>query len=150
MRRIGVLLNFVPTDPEAQLRLETLQQKLSSLGWREDQNVQFELRWGAANVDRLRTFAKDLVASQPDVIVAHTSPATAAVARETKLIPIVFINVADPIGDHYVASFANPGGNITGLTNLEFSLGGKWLELLKKIAPATKRVALMFNAKCHG
>src|SRR5215510_7383044 len=145
MRRIAVLLNFAPTDPEAQLRLETLKQKLSSLGWKDELNVQFELRCGAANVDQLRTFAKELVASQPDVIIAHTSPATAAAARETKLIPIVFINVSDPIGDHYVASFAKPGGNITGLTNIEFSLGAEWLELVKKIAPATKRVALMFN-----
>jgi ABC-type uncharacterized transport system substrate-binding protein len=145
MRRIGVLLNFAPTDSEAQLRLATLQRKLSSLGWREGQDVQFEVRWGAGNVDWLRTLAKDLVASQPDVIVAHTTPATLAVARETRSIPIVFVNVADPIGDHFVASFVKPGGNITGFTNLEFSLGGKWLELLKKLEPATKRIALMFN-----
>jgi putative tryptophan/tyrosine transport system substrate-binding protein len=115
------------------------------LDWREGQTIRFELRWAAGNFDRLRMFAKELVDLQPDVIFAVTTPAGAAVHRETRAIPIVFVLVADPVNEGFVSSIARPGGNMTGFLNLEPSMGGKWLELLKEIAPSVKRVAIMFN-----
>ena len=103
------------------------------------------VRWGAGNVDRIRTFAKELVDLQPDVILAYGTPATAALQRATQTIPIVFANVNDPVGDGFVAGLARPGRNITGFINMEAGLAGKWLELLTEIAPRVKRAAIMFN-----
>ena len=145
LRTIGLLLNFAPTDPEAISRLETFKERLKALGWIEDQNLRIEVRWGFGNQDRIKAAAKELVSMNVDALLAHTTPATAALLEETNSIPIVFVNVGDPVGYHFVTSYKEPGGNATGFTNLEFSLGGKWIALLKEIAPSVQRAALMFN-----
>jgi putative ABC transport system substrate-binding protein len=118
---------------------------LCELGWVDGRNVQIDLRWAGGEVERMRAFAKELVAVNPDVIVANTTPVTAAFHRETRTIPIVFVIASDPVGDGFIASLARPGGNITGFINAEGTMGGKWLELLKEAAPKVTRVALMFN-----
>jgi len=143
MRRIGVLLGYAESDPEAQARLDAFRQGLSALGWKEGRNLRLDLRWSAGDVNRAASFAKDLVGLQPDVILANTTPITAAVQRETKVIPIVFVVVSDPVGGGFVQSLSRPGGNITGFINLEATLIQKWLELLKEIAPRTQGVAIM-------
>jgi putative tryptophan/tyrosine transport system substrate-binding protein len=146
VRRIGVLIGFDENDPEAQAWLSKFVQGLAELGWTEGHNLRMDVRWTAvSNPDRMRTFAKELVDLQPNVILAATTPATAALQGETRTVPIVFVNVADPVGEGFVASFPRPGGNITGFISAEASMGGKWLELLTEIAPAVKRVAMMFN-----
>jgi putative tryptophan/tyrosine transport system substrate-binding protein len=145
VRRIGVLMGWADSDPEAKSELAAFVQGLAQLGWVDGGNVQIDYRWANGNVDRMRTFAKELVALRPDVILANTTPVTVALQRETRAIPIVFVIVSDPIGAGLVASLPRPGGNITGFINIEASLGGKWLELLKEIAPAVRRVAIMFN-----
>jgi ABC-type uncharacterized transport system substrate-binding protein len=115
------------------------------LGWLDGRNLRLDVRWAGGDVDRMRTFAKQLVELQPDVIFASTTPVTAALQRETHTIPIVFVIVSDPIGAGFVARLPRPGGNITGFINVEAEMGGKWLELLKEIAPGIKRAAIMFN-----
>jgi putative ABC transport system substrate-binding protein len=120
-------------------------QGLQQLGWADGRNVRIDYRWANGDIDRMRAFAKELVELRPDVILSNTTPATAALQRETRTIPIVFVIVSDPVGAGLVASLPRPGGNITGFINIEASLGGKWLELLKEIAPAVRRVAIMFN-----
>ena len=147
VRRIGVLIPFAESDAEAQAQVTAFREGLQQLGWTAGRNVQFEYRWTAGEVGRIRTFAKELVELQPDVILARTTPVTAALLQETRTIPIAFVVVSDPIGEGFVASLARPGGNVTGFTNVEASLGGKWLELLKGIAPRVDRVAVMFNPK---
>jgi putative tryptophan/tyrosine transport system substrate-binding protein len=144
-KTIGLLLNFSPTDPEAISRLGTIQARLQSLGWSEGQNLRTEVRWGFGNTNQIKTAAKELVSLNVDALLAHTTPATAALLDETKSIPVVFVNVSDPIGNHFVTSFKEPRGNATGFTNLEFSLGGKWISLLKEIVPVTRSAMLMFN-----
>jgi putative tryptophan/tyrosine transport system substrate-binding protein len=146
VRRIGVLMGFGEDDPEAKLWLSWFTQALAELGWSEGRNLRMEVRWGAGNVDRARIYAKELVGLQPDVILAHTTPTTAALQRETRTIPIVFVNVADPIGAGFVAGLPRPGGNMTGFMSWEASMAAKWLELLTEIAPDVKRVAILFNA----
>ena len=145
MRRIGVLMAFDENDPEGKARLSGFTQGLAELGWTDGRNLRMDVRWAAGNVDRMRMFAKELVDLQPDVILAGATPATAALQRETRTIPIVFAIVADPVGAGFVASLPRPGGNITGFSNIEASMAGKWLELLTEIAPGVKRVAIMFN-----
>jgi putative ABC transport system substrate-binding protein len=145
MRRLGVLMAFDEDDPGPNGRLSGFTQGLAELGWTDGRNVRMDVRWAAGNVDRMRMFAKELVDLQPDVILADTTPVTAAVQRETRTIPIVLLEVSDPIGTGFVQSFARPGGNITGFTNFEATLGGKWLELVREIAPSVQRVAMMFN-----
>ena len=120
-------------------------QALADLGWRDGRNVRMDLRWGGGDTNRMRALARELVGRQPDIIVASTTPVTAAFQRETRTIPIVFVNVSDPVAKGIVAALNQPGGNITGFGYLEPSLGGKWLELLSGIAPGLKRVAIMFN-----
>jgi putative tryptophan/tyrosine transport system substrate-binding protein len=115
------------------------------LGWTDGRNVRMDLRWGRGDNNRIRTLAQGLVGSQPDVIATNGSPATAAVQRETRTIPIVFVNVGDPVASSIVARLDRPAGNITGFANLEASMGGKWLELLSEIAPGLKRAAITFN-----
>jgi putative ABC transport system substrate-binding protein len=127
------------------LWLSSFTQALQELGWTDGRNVQFDVRWGASNVERNKTFAKELVSLQPDVILSHGTPVTAAFQRETRTIPIVFVTVADPVGAGYVASLPRPGGNLTGFIFTEGGMGGKWLELLKEIAPSVKRAAILFN-----
>jgi putative ABC transport system substrate-binding protein len=153
MRKIGVLMAFDETDPRANAWLARFTRGLSELGWAPGHNLRIEVRWAGDNVDRMRMFAKELVGTQPDVILAFGTPVTAALKRETRTIPIVFAIVSDPVGEGFVASLSHPGGNITGFHNSEASIGGKWLELLKEIAPGVVRAAMIFNpdtAPGHG
>jgi putative tryptophan/tyrosine transport system substrate-binding protein len=145
MRRIGVLINIDENDPEGKAMLSGLTQGLAELGWTDGRNLRMDVRWAAANVERMRMFAKELVDLQPDVFLANSTPWIAALQRETRTIPIVFVNVSDPVGSGFVAGLPRPGGNITGFIHLEGTMGGKWLELLTEIAPGVKRVAAMFN-----
>jgi putative ABC transport system substrate-binding protein len=145
VRRIGVLMGYGDADPEAKVLLSGFTNGLASLGWIEGRNVQIDVRWAAGSVERMRTLAKELVDLQPDVILANTTPVTAALQRATSAIPIVFVLVADPVGSGFVATLPRPGGNITGLVTEEASTAGKRLELLTVIAPPVKRVAIIFN-----
>jgi putative tryptophan/tyrosine transport system substrate-binding protein len=145
MQRVGVLMGWTENDPEFQRRLAALVQGLAQLGWTEGRNLRIDIRWTNGDVDRARTLAKELVELQPDVIVAGTTPVTAALHRATHTIPIVFTVVADPVGAGFVASLARPGANITGFLTNEGAMGGKWLGLLKQCVPRLERVAIMFN-----
>jgi putative ABC transport system substrate-binding protein len=145
VRRIGVLLSVDESDPEGKAQLSGFTQGLAELGWIDGRNLRTEVRWGSGDVDRIRTFAKELVALQPDVIVAHGTPVTAALQRETRTIPIVFVTVTDPVGDGFVAGLPHPGGNITGFLTSESAITAKMFELLTEIAPGLKRVAMLFN-----
>ena len=146
VRRVGVLTPYDENDPQARGWLSIFTQGLAELGWTDGRTVRIDVRWAAGSIDRIRTFAKELVELQPDVILAGTTPVTAALQRETSTIPIVFVLVADPVGPGFVAGLPRPGGNITGFSNIEgAAFGGKWLELLKEIAPRVRRVAAMFN-----
>ncbi len=145
IRRIAVLTGFAADDRLSQPWITAFVQELSELGWSDRRNLRIDYRWASADVEQIMPFAKELVALKPDVILAHSTPVTAALQRETTDIPIVFALVSDPVGAGFVASLARPGGNITGFINFEGSMGGKWLELLKEVAPAVKRAAIMFN-----
>jgi putative ABC transport system substrate-binding protein len=147
IRRVGFLIPFAESDVEAQTQIAAFLGALRTLGWNEGRNVRIDYRWAAQDTARIRTFAKELVELQPDVILARTTPVTAALQHETRTIPIVFVVVSDPVGDGLVASVAHPGGNVTGFTNVDASLGGKWLQLLKEIAPRIKRIAFMFDPR---
>jgi putative tryptophan/tyrosine transport system substrate-binding protein len=144
-RLIGVLMGYAESDPAVQSYLAAFRVALAKLGWTEGGNLRIELRWGAGDSDRIRTFAKELVELRPDAILGVTTGVISALARETSTIPVVFAIVIDPIGNGFAASLAHPGGNITGFTVLDSAIGGKWVELLKEIAPRTERVALLFN-----
>jgi putative ABC transport system substrate-binding protein len=143
MRRVGVLLNRVADDPEEQARLAAFLQRLQELGWTDGRNVWIDYRWAAADPDRSRTYAAELVALAPDVILAAGSQSVAALQQTATTVPIVFANVVDPVGAGFVARLARPGGNATGFTPFEYSLSGKWLELLKEIAPNLTRIAIL-------
>jgi putative ABC transport system substrate-binding protein len=145
VRRIGVLSAFNEDDPEAKAYLSEFVRALQELGWSVGRNLRMDVRWAGDNVDQMRTFAKELVDLQPDVILAYATPATAALQRETRTIPIVFVGVSDPVGAGFVASLSHPGANLTGFIFTEAGMAGKWLELLMEIAPGIKRVAIMFN-----
>ncbi len=147
IRRIGVLIPFAESDADAQTQVIAFREQLQRLGWTDGSNVRIDYRWAVGEVGLIRTFAKELVELQPDVILARTTSVTTALLQETRTIPIVFVVVSDPVGDGFVASMARPGGNSTGFTNIEASLGGKWVELLKEINPRIARVAAMFNPK---
>jgi putative tryptophan/tyrosine transport system substrate-binding protein len=145
MRRIGILLGSAQDDRLAAAELATFKNALQDLGWAEGRNVAIETRWATADVDRIHAFAKELVSLQPDLIVGQTTRVVAELQRVTKTIPIVFVAVADPVGNGFVASLPHPGGNITGFINIEASLSGKWIETLKDIVPNVARVAIIFN-----
>jgi putative tryptophan/tyrosine transport system substrate-binding protein len=145
MRLVGILGGWDENQPAAKLLRTRLTQRLHELGWTEGSNIRLEVRWAAGNADRMRVMAEELVRLGPDLILTSTTPATAAIQRETLTLPIVFVSVSDPVGAGFVASLSRPGGNITGFINLEATMGSKWLELLKEIAPSVKRVAIMFN-----
>jgi putative ABC transport system substrate-binding protein len=145
MRRVGVLTTAAENDATEQRRQAAFRRRFDELGWRAGRNIQIDYRWAASNADRLRIFAKELVELKPDLIFAETTPATAAVLGETRTIPIVFVVVSDPVGSGFVTSLNRPGGNVTGFMNMEPTLAGKWLGLLKEIAPHVTRVALLFN-----
>ncbi len=145
VRRIGVLMPFAETDPELNRELTAFVRQLNELGWAEDRNLRISYRWAAGDVQRLQVMAKELVALQPDIIFTRSTPATAALLKQTQAIPIIFATVSDPVGERFVESLARPGSNVTGFTNVESSLTGKWLELLKEVAPSIKRVAFIFD-----
>jgi putative ABC transport system substrate-binding protein len=142
MRRIGVLIS---RDEDDQSLVSAFTQALADLGWTEGRNVRIDTRFAGGDINRIRALAQELVASQPDIILAGGTPATIALQRETRTIPIVFAPVADPVAAGIVPRLDRPSGNITGFAILEASMGGKWLELLSEIAPALKRAAIMFN-----
>jgi putative ABC transport system substrate-binding protein len=145
MRRIGVLMPLDENDPVAKTYVSAFIQALAGLGWTDGRNVRMDLRWGGGDTNRIRAFAQELVGLRPDIILAGTTPATVALQRETRTIPIVLAGVGDPVPSGLVSGLNQPGGNITGFANYEATLGGKWLELLSEIAPGLKRAAIMFN-----
>lgn len=147
MRRIGGLTVYAETDDEAQARFAAFQRRLQQLGWTVGQNIQIDYRWSHGGADQARALAKQLVDLQPDVILGEATAAVRALQGATDKIPIVFTNVSNPVGSGFVKSMSRPGGNITGFSNFESSMGGKWLEVLKEIAPDVSHVAVMFNPK---
>jgi len=153
LRRVAVLLAFDEDDPRPKNWLSVFTRELSGLGWATSRNLQMDVRWAGDNVNRMHVYAKELVDLQPDVILAFGTPVTAALKQETRTIPIVFVIVSDPVGEGFVESLSHPGGNITGFHNSEASIGGKWLGLLKQVAPKVSRAAMIFNpdtAPGHG
>ncbi|MGC2316433.1 MAG: ABC transporter substrate-binding protein [Bradyrhizobium sp.] len=145
VRHVGMLMGYAQSDPDTQARMTAFRQAFDRLGWKDAHNVQITYRFGGGEIDRVRGYAKELVYSKPDVIVCETTPSLKAVADQTTTIPIVFISVSDPVSNGFVADLARPGGNITGFTNFEETMGGKWIELLKRIAPESARVGVIFN-----
>jgi putative ABC transport system substrate-binding protein len=147
LRRIGVLMGLgAESDPRAQARLAAFRKELQHLGWEESRNLHTDIRWATtSHAPSMHTFAKELVALQPDVILSHNTPTTATLLQYTRTIPIVFAVVSDPIRSGFVASFPHPGGNVTGFTNIEPTMASKWPQLLKEIAPRVTRVAFLFN-----
>ena len=143
MRRIGVLMNLASNDTEGQARLAAFHQGLQHLGWTVGGNVQIDYRWAAGNAGHFYRYAEELLALAPDVILASATPSVQAMQKVTRTVPIVFALVADPVGAGIVESLAQPGGNTTGFTPMEYSFGAKWLELLKEIAPLVTRVAVL-------
>jgi putative ABC transport system substrate-binding protein len=141
---IGVLMGYAQSDPAAQSQVAAFRSALTKLGWTEG-NLRIELRWGATDADSNRTLAKELVDLQPDAILGQTTPVIGALTRETRTVPIVFVNVADPLASGFVTSLARPSGNVTGFALYDSALGGKWVGLLKEIAPRIVRAALLFN-----
>ena len=142
VRRIGVLMGLAEDDPETKARLAKLRQELGRLGWSESTNVRIDIRFAPVGA-QAPMLAKQLVALRPDVILAHSAQVAAALQRETRAIPIVFVNISDPIGAGFVAGLARPGGNLTGLLHYEAGIIGKWLAMLKEIAPRLARAALV-------
>jgi putative ABC transport system substrate-binding protein len=145
IRRIAMLSGLAANDPEAQARLAALERGLKELGWTAGGNLHIDLRWSTGGAAEMQTLAGELADLKPELIVGMTTPAVAALVAETKTIPIVFAGIVDPVGRGFVSNMARPGGNVTGILNFEFSMGGKWLETLKQVAPAVRRVAVLFN-----
>jgi putative ABC transport system substrate-binding protein len=143
MRRIGVLVNLEKDDPLGEARQKAFVQGLQALGWTEGRDVQIDTRWGAGDADQFRKYAAELIALQPDVVLATSGATMPALMQATRTVPIVFVQVPDPVGSGFVASLARPGGNATGFTQFDFSLSGKWLEVLKEIAPSVTHVAVL-------
>jgi ABC-type uncharacterized transport system substrate-binding protein len=143
VRRIGVLFNLAADDPESLRRMTAFVQGLQQFGWTDGRNVRIDMRSGAADPDRIRRYAAELIALEPDVILAATALVTGAVRRATRTVPIVFVQVIDPVGAGFVESLARPDGNATGFMQFEYGLSGKWLELLKEIAPHVTRAAVI-------
>jgi putative ABC transport system substrate-binding protein len=143
MRRIGVLVNRGADDAEGQTFVAAFQQAMQQLGWSDGRNVRIDVRWGANDIDRDRKYAAELVALAPDVILASGTLSAAALQNVTRTLPIVFAQIADPVGAGLVDTLARPGGNTTGFMNFEYSLSGKWLELLKEIVPSLRRAAVL-------
>jgi putative tryptophan/tyrosine transport system substrate-binding protein len=145
VRRIGFLHPYAENDPEVVARIIAFREGLDALGWTENRNIRIEHRYSGGDLEQIRTYATELVRSAPDLIVGSGTPITAALKKATVTIPIVFNAVNDPAGQRFVASLSRPGGNITGFTFIDFPLIGKWLEMIKEIAPGVRRVTLMFN-----
>ena len=145
MRRIGVLMGGDENDPRAKTIVSAFTQALAGFGWTDGRNVRMDLRWAGGDINRIRQLAQELVGLQPDIILTYATPATVAVQRETRTIPIVFAGMGEPVLRGIVPGLNQPGGNITGFALFEATLGGKWLELLSEIAPGLKRAAIMVN-----
>jgi ABC-type uncharacterized transport system substrate-binding protein len=143
VRRVGVLMNLAVGDPEGEARIAAFVQALQRLGWSDGRNLRIDHRWAGGDAGRFKGYAEELLALAPDVILAAASPSVQALQRATRTVPIVFVNQVDPVGAGFVESLARPGGNITGFTPFEYGLSGKWLELLKEIAPRVTRVAVL-------
>ncbi len=156
MRRIGVLMSTPADDPEAQLRIAAFQKGMRDLGWVEGRNLRPTYRWAPGDANVVRSQARELLRMAPDLILANGTPVTVALQEQAGAVPVVFVQVMDPVGQGLVSSMARPGGNLTGFTSFEFSIGTKWLEMLKVVAPHVTRVALLFNpetapyADCSG
>jgi putative tryptophan/tyrosine transport system substrate-binding protein len=146
MRRIGVLMAFAENDPEGKVRAAVFERALQELGWTSGRNIRIDYRWvPPGDVEQTRAAAAELLKLAPDVTLAHATQATAELQRATPTVPVVFVVVSEPVAQGFVQSLAHPGGNITGFTNVEPTLGAKWLELLKEIAPRVTRVAVLYN-----
>jgi putative ABC transport system substrate-binding protein len=145
VRRIGALMGFPESDSQAQSFIAAFRDGLHKLGWTDGRNIRVDTRWAAFDAESRQRFAKELVALQPDVILSHTTPTTAALLQQTRTIPIIFATVTDPVGSGFVASLPRPGGIATGFTLVEPTMAAKWVELLKEIAPRVNRVAMLFN-----
>ena len=145
VRRIRVLIGQAESDHEAQSSVATFREELRKLGWTEGRNIEIDTRWATGDVESMKQFAKEFAALQSDLIVTVSTPATAAMLQQTRTIPILFVLVADPVGSGFVANLSRPGGNVTGFTPIVATLGGKWVELLKEIAPGVAKVVLLFN-----
>ena len=145
MPRIGVLMAYAEGDPEGQAWVAAFREGLQKFGWAEGRNIRIDTRWATPDVEAMQRFAKELVALQPDLILSQSTPTTAALLQQTRTIPIIFANITDPVASGFVASFPRPGGNVTGFVLFEPTMAGKWLDLLKEIAPRVNRVAFLFN-----
>ena len=145
VRRIGILMNRAADDPQGQARLAAFQQGMQQLGWTDGGNMRIDVRWGADDVDRERRYAAELVALAPDIVLASGTLSVTALQHVSRTLPIVFVGVTHPVGAGFVDSLARPGGNVTGFMIYEYDLSGKWLELLKQIAPSVMRVAIIRN-----
>jgi putative ABC transport system substrate-binding protein len=146
-RRIGVLMAISESDPEAKARVKAFEQGLQDLGWVKEQNLLIEYRWIGTDIAQTQSHATELVRSAPELIIGNSTPVLAALRQETRTIPLVFVQVIDPVSRGFVATLARPGGNITGFTNFEFPMGSKWVEILKEIAPTIASVAAIYNPK---
>ena len=145
IRRIGVLMAIRDSDPLRQSYVDALDHGLRAAGWIDGKNIQLDFRWAGADVGRIKQAAKEVMAGSPNLVIAHTSPATIALKSETSTTPILFVTVTEPLAQGLVKSLAKPGGNVTGFSNFEFSMGGKWLQILKEILPDLKRANVLFN-----
>ena len=145
MRPIGVLMAYAESDPEGQAWLAAFREALQKLGWAEDRNIRIDTRWATPDVEAMQRLAKELIALQPDLILSQSTPTTAALLQHTRTIPIIFANIADPVGSGFVASFSRPGGNATGLSELATELDAKELEMLKEVLPRATRIGVLWN-----
>src|SRR5713101_520436 len=146
VRRIGLIIGATEeNDPESQARITAFREGLAALGWIEGRNIRIDYRFAGGDADRIQNLVAELVRSGPDLIVANSSPVIAALKQATNTIPVVFAIVVDPVGQGFISSLARPGGNITGFTLVDFAIIGKWLEMLKQIAPSLRKAALLFN-----
>jgi putative ABC transport system substrate-binding protein len=145
MRRLGVLMSFAENDPGGISEMDELRTGLAELGWVEGRNIHVDVRWPGGNMERVPEMAVELVSLRPDILLARSTPTTAALKREGETIPIVFVNIIEPVEQGFVQNLARPGGNITGFTNFESMIGGKWLQLIKEVDPRITRVAVIFN-----
>src|SRR5476649_527788 len=145
MRRVGLLMGYTEGDAEGQASLAAFKRGLQDLGWTEGRNVRVDTRWAGSDPGKARTLAKELIGMTPDVIVPSTNLVTGILQQETRTIPVVFVLVGDPVLSGYVASLAQPGGNLTGFSNLEQSVSSKWVEILKEIAPSIRRLGVVVH-----
>jgi putative tryptophan/tyrosine transport system substrate-binding protein len=149
VRRVGMLMGFAETDPQSPLRIRAFRETLEKAGWIEGRNLQLDYCWAAGKTELMAACAKQLIGANPDAVVAESTPATAALKQESPTTPVVFMQAGNPVGSGFVATLSRPGGQLTGFTNFEPSMGGKWLEILREIAPRATRVAAVFNPRTH-